>query len=91
MADLSIFLQKKDSLPLLTLIPFIELRQKKMNGLLEKRVFGVVSISEMPKNIRVFNSYFVNKIKNIRAANAFKKSRLVVQVYNNYDKILIFT
>ena len=49
-----------------------------MNGLLEKKVFKMVFILKVPKNIRIFNSWFVDEIKNIGAANIFKKSRLIV-------------
>ena len=60
MADVSIFLQEKESLPLLTPIPFVESRQKEMNGLFKKRVFEVVFISKVSKNIRIFNFCFVD-------------------------------
>lgn len=62
-----------------------------MNNLFEKIVFKKVFILEVPKNIRIINFCFVNKIKNTEIANTFKKSRLVIQVCNDYDKILIFT
>ena len=91
MAGVSTFLQEKDPLPPLTPTPFVESRQKEINGLLEKGVFEVVSISEVPKNIRIFNSRFVDEIKNIGTANAFEKSRLVVQAYNDHDKMSILT
>lgn len=58
----------------------MELKQKKMNGLFENRVFKVVFILEVPRNNKIFNSYFVDKIKNIEIANGFEKLRLVVQV-----------
>lgn len=60
-----------------------------MNGLLEKRVFEIISISKIHKNIRILSSCFMNEIKNVETANALEKSRLVVQVYNDYDKISI--
>ena len=40
-------------------------------------------------NIRIFNSRFINKVKNKRINKAFIKSRLIVQVYNNNKKRLI--
>ena len=89
--DVSTFSQEKDSLSPLTPTPFVESRQKEMNGLIEKGVFEVVSISEVPKNIKIFNSRFVDEIQNIGAANAFEKSRLVVQAYNDHDKMSILT
>lgn len=49
-----------------------------MNDLLKKGVFEVVSILEMPKNVKIFNFCFVNKIKNIKIANTFEKLRLVI-------------
>ena len=64
---------------------------KKINNLLEKSVFKVISISEVPKSIRIFNSHFVDKIKNIGAATAFEKFRLVVQAYNNHGKKMVLT
>lgn len=91
MTDVSIFLQEKDSSTSPAPNPFMESRQKEINGLLEKGVFEVVSISEVPKNTRIFNSRFVYEIKNIGTANAFEKSRLVVQAYNDHDKMSILT
>ncbi len=91
MADISIFLQEKDipSTPHPT--SFVQSRQKELNDQLYKGVFKVVSILELPKNIRIFKSRFVDEIKNIETANAFENSRLVVQTYNNYDKTSILT
>ena len=91
MDGVSTFLQKKYLLSLLTYTPFVESRQKKINGLFKKRVFKVVFILEVLKNIRIFNSCFVDEIKNIRTAKAFEKSRLIVQAYNDYNKMSILT
>lgn len=73
------------------LLPYIELRQKEISGLLEKGVFKAVNSEDVPVNIRVFNSQFVDKIKNTDTDKAFEKSRLVVQVYNDYNKDLVLT
>ena len=89
MADVSIFLSKKDSLLFLIPILFVKSKQKKMNGLLKKRVFELVFILKVLKNIKIFNFYFMNKIKNLEIANTFEKSKLVIKTYNDYDKILI--
>lgn len=51
----------------------------------------MVSILELLKNIRIFNSRFVDKIKNIEIAKVFEKSRLAIQIYNNHDKTSILT
>lgn len=58
---------------------------------MEKSVFWVISISYISKNIRIFNSYFIDEIKNIGIVVAYKKSRLIVKVYNDYEKEIIFT
>ena len=89
MAGVFTFLQEKDLLPLLTPTLFVESRQKKINSLLKKKVFKVISISELQQNIKIFNSCFINRIKNIEVANAFEKLRLVVQIYNDHDKMSI--
>ncbi len=51
-------------------------RQAEVLGLLEKGVFKVAHI--VPQGIRIFNSRFVNKVKNKGTDKAFIKSRLVV-------------
>jgi hypothetical protein len=48
-------------------------------------------LSNIPKGIRIFNSRFVNKIKNARIDKVFEKSRLVMQAYNNLEKSIILT
>ena len=45
----------------------------------------------MLKGVRLFNSQFINKIKNKGINKAFKKSQLVIQAYNNLEKELVFT
>ena len=45
----------------------------------------------MPQGNRVFNSRFVNEIKNPSTDKAFKKSRLVIQAYNDSKKDLVLT
>ena len=81
MADIFVFLKNNASKP-----PFTNSRRKEINGLLEKGVFEVVTISDVLSRMRIFNSRFVDKIKNEGTAIAFEKSRLVVQAYNNHGK-----
>ena len=45
----------------------------------------------MPQGNRVFNFRFINEIKNPSTNKAFKKSRLVIQAYNDPEKDLILT
>ena len=61
-----------------TLPSFTESRRKEINGLLKKGVFKFTNTADIPKGVRIFNSQFINEIKNARTDKAFKKSRLVV-------------
>ena len=63
--------------------PFTDLRRKETNGLLKKGVFTVVTERDVPQGVRIFNLRFINKIKHPSTNKAFKKSRLVIQAYNN--------
>jgi hypothetical protein len=65
--------------------------QKELTSLLEKGVFEVVKLVDVPDGIRLFNSRFVDEIKNPRTDLAFEKSRLVVQAYNDEEKKLVLT
>ena len=93
-ADISIFLQGYVNTPEQTsdTTPkpkFEESRQKEIDGLLEKGVFELVNLSDVPKGLRIFNSRFVDKIKHPGTDQAYEKSRLVVQAYNDRGKDLI--
>ena len=68
---------------------FTNLRSSKINGLLEKGVFRVVNRGDVPQEVRIFNSRFVDEIKHLRTDKAFEKSRLVVQAYNDQGKDLV--
>jgi hypothetical protein len=81
-ADISIFLQEPS---------YTDSRHKEINGLLEKGVFQLVNITTVPHGTRIFNSRFVDEIKNKGTDHAFEKSRLVVQAYNDYEKELVLT
>ena len=73
-ADIAIFLQdaprNKDQ--------FKASWQKEIAGLLEKGVFKVVDSNSIPQGTRIFNSRFVDVIKNEGINQAFEKSRIVV-------------
>ena len=70
---------------------FTASRQKEISGLLEKGVFKLVQFEDIPAGARVFNSRFVDEIKNAGTEKAFEKSRLVVQAYNDINKSLVLT
>ena len=63
--------------------PFMDLQCKEINGLLKKGVFIVITKRDIPQGVRIFNSCFVDKIKHFNINKAFKKSRLIMQAYNN--------
>ena len=54
-----------------------------MTGLLEKGVFEIIRLMDVPKGVRLFNLWFVDEVKNPGTDIAFKKLWLVVQAYNN--------
>jgi len=73
-ADISVLVQET---------PFMDSQYKEINRLLEKGVFAVVTERDILQGIHIFNSHFINKIKHPGTDKAFKKSRLVIQAYNN--------
>lgn len=70
---------------------FTSSRQNEINGLLDKGVFKLTNPEDVPSGARIFNSRFVDEIKNPGTEKAYEKSRLVVQAYNDRDKTLILT
>ena len=78
-ADITVFMQYDDS------------RRSEITGLLEKGVFEVVDAASIPPGTRIFNSRFVDQVKNEGTDRAFEKSRLVVQAYNDLDKRAVLT
>ena len=61
-------------------------RLKKLNGLLEKRIFEIIYIDDLFIGARVFESRFMNQMKNEGIEKAFEKSRFVIQAFNNSKK-----
>ena len=51
---------------------------KKFNELLEKEVFEIIHIDDLFTKTRVFESRFVNQMKNEGIEKAFEKSRFVI-------------
>jgi hypothetical protein len=98
-ADIIVFLQDDDphsnqfeclsfSTPAST---FAESRRKEINDLLEKRVFELIIIDAVLRNVRIFNFRFVDEIKHSDISDVYEKSRLVIQTYNDHDKTLVLT
>jgi hypothetical protein len=81
--DVTVFLQDDDL--------YEDSRQTEVTGLLEKGVFEVIPRSQVPQEVRIFNSRFVDEIKNKGTDRELKKSRLVVQAYNDGEKHMILT
>ena len=87
MAEISVFLQDDSNIPTPTIAlrepQFAASRRKEITGLLEKGVFKITKLANVPQGVRLFNSRFVDEIKNLGTNKAFEKSQLVVQAYNN--------
>lgn len=93
MIKISIFFQNENVAIAFVIISilFIESKRKKINEFFEKNVFELVFIFEILARIRIFNSRFVNKMKNIERITIFEKFKLMSQIFNDHDKISIFT
>ncbi|RFU35708.1 hypothetical protein B7463_g539, partial [Scytalidium lignicola] len=63
----------------------------KRRRLLEKGVFEIANPQSMLNDICIFNTRFVDEIKNKETEKAFEKSRLVVQAYKDNEKKLVLT
>jgi hypothetical protein len=70
---------------------FTASRQQEIADLLEKDVFLSVNRAEVPSDVRIFSSRFVNEIKHPDTNKAFEKFRLVVQAFRDQNKILVLT
>ena len=70
-------------------LPFEEAYNKEIEGLIEIRVFEL--IDSILKNIYLFSTYFVDKIKYNKDSHLYKKSRLIVQAYNDLGKKEVLT
>lgn len=67
---------------------FVREIKKKINELLNKKVFDVLFLIEVFSKIKLFNFRFVDKIKNFKISIAFEKFRLIIQIFNNQKKKL---
>ncbi len=94
LADIIVFLQNDEFSnqfeDALTFI-FENSRRKEINDLLKRRVFELIIIENVSRNIRIFNFKFVDEIKHSSTSDAYEKLRLVMQTYNDQGKTLILT
>jgi hypothetical protein len=93
-ADITVFLQDdvdSSSSTFVLISTFIESRRKEINDLLKRQIFEIIIISEVLKNVRIFNSRFVDEIKHSDISQAYEKFRLMVQAYNDHEKTLMLT
>ncbi len=74
-ADITVFLQNDVDSSSPTFVPtptFTESRRKEINDLLKRQVFELIIISKMSKNVRIFNSRFVDEIKHSDTPQAYE-------------------
>ncbi len=91
-ADITVFLQDDvDSSSFIFISTFAESRRKEINDLLKRQVFEIIIISEVFKNVRIFNFCFVDEIKHLDISQTYEKFRLIIQTYNDYEKTLMLT
>jgi hypothetical protein len=70
---------------------FIAFKQKEIADLLEKGIFLSVNKKNVSANIRIFNSRFVDEVKNPGTEKTFEKFRLMMQAFHDQNKILVLT
>ncbi len=70
---------------------FAESRRKEIIDLLEKRVFELIIIDAVLRDVRIFNFRFVDEIKHSDISDVYEKFRLMIQTYNDHDKTLMLT
>lgn len=68
-----------------------EARRKELTDLLEKQVFELVDITDVPVGMRVFGTKWVDTIKNEGTPMAYAKARLVIQAFNDLGKAEVLT
>jgi hypothetical protein len=92
-ADITVFLQNEVDSSLVSTFTstFADSRRKEINDLLKRQVFEIIIISKVLKNVRIFNFRFVDEIKHFDISQAYEKSRLVIQAYNDHEKTLMLT
>jgi hypothetical protein len=90
-ADIIVFLQDDEEISSISTLTFADSRRKEINDLLKRQIFEIITISEVFKNVRIFNFRFVDEIKHSDILQAYEKSRLVIQTYNDHEKTLILT
>jgi hypothetical protein len=88
-ADITVFLQDKISSSH-TFI-FVESRRNEINDLLKRQVFKIIIISQMLKNVQIFNFRFVDEIKHSNISQTYENFRLMIQAYNDHEKTLMLT
>ena len=85
--NLSIFLLSEiDSSISFFRIPYAESKRKKINNLLNKKIFDVIILINVFSGIKLFNFRFVDEIKNSNISATFEKSRLMIQIFNDRKK-----
>ncbi|EED12274.1 hypothetical protein TSTA_003330 [Talaromyces stipitatus ATCC 10500] len=70
-----------------TFAQFDQSRKKEINGLLENGVFEVVRMEDVPKGTCIFNSRFVDEIKNLGTDKAFENHDLLYKCITMKKKI----
>jgi hypothetical protein len=70
---------------------FIAFRQKEIIELLKKEIFISINKKNVSTNVRIFSFRFVNEIKDSSIDKTFEKFRLMIQAFNNQNKIRVLT
>lgn len=70
---------------------FTDSPRKELPSSIRKVVLKIVKPDNVPPGMRIFNSHFIDQMNHACTADAFEKSRFVVQAYKDDDKTLALT
>lgn len=71
---------------------FLASRKAEINGLIEGKVFAVMEpVDAVAKGDRIYNSRFVDAVKNVGTPRELAKSRFVICGYNNREAKYLLT
>lgn len=72
-------------------IQYTAFRKKEIAEQIEKNVIKIVIIKNISSNVQIFNSRFVDEVKNISTNKAYEKSLLILLAYKIKRKIWYYT
>lgn len=70
-------------------VQFSAFGQKEIKSLLGKDFFKIFTLEDVTSTIQIYNSCFVEEIKDLSIDKAYEKKCLVIYAYNDKEKIFV--